>query len=150
MSKSTYLEQIASKIAAHRQTINALMAEIDKLEGAAEVIAQLRGNDGIMALDVAPEKTAGPLYTIRKKVEPPAKPKRKPYTIDKEAAARARQLILKALEAGPLTSGEIIANLSDDLPYDQKQRIYAALTKMKEKGLVDRNEQNVYSLPAAA
>jgi hypothetical protein len=151
MSKHDYIYQIESKIEAHRQTIEALQREIDKLEGAADVIRQLRGNDGALALDVTPEKKAGPLYTIRKKVEPPAavRQARKPYKIDKEAAARTREMILQALQTGPCTSGELIAHLGD-VPSEQKQRVYASLTKMKEKGLIERNEQNVYSLPAAA
>jgi hypothetical protein len=65
-----YLDQIDSMIAAHRQTIEALQREIYKLEGAAEVIAQLRGNDGIMALDVTPERKISGAITIRKKAAP--------------------------------------------------------------------------------
>lgn len=69
--KHDYITQIQHKIDAHRQTIEALQREIDKLEGAAEVIAQLRGNDGVLALDVTPEKkSSGPLYTIRKRAAP--------------------------------------------------------------------------------
>lgn len=57
MSKNDYIAQIEHKIDAHRQTIDALQREIEKLEGAIDVIAQLRGNDGArMTIDVTPEK----------------------------------------------------------------------------------------------
>lgn len=67
--KATYLDQIENKITAHRQTIQALQHEIDKLQGAAEVIAQLRGNDGFettKALDITPDRRTSQSYTIRK------------------------------------------------------------------------------------
>jgi hypothetical protein len=66
--KATYLDQIENKIAAHRQTIEALQYEISKLEGAAEVIAQLRGNDGVQTLMLKAEPAArrSEPITIRK------------------------------------------------------------------------------------
>ncbi len=141
--KHDYITQISHKIDAHRQTIAALQREIDKLEGAAEVIAQLRGNDGVMALDVTPEKKSVPAFTIRKKIEDPTR--RAPYKIDKVAAKETREKIIEALGKAPQATAGIVAHFGD-IDNTRKQRIYASLTKMKDNGLIRRDPTGVYSL----
>jgi hypothetical protein len=111
MTKSTYLDQIEFKIAAHQQTIDALLGEIQKLKNAAEVIAQLRGNDGggPVTLDVTPEKkTSGPI-TIRRLGGPV---KRDVVKFGKKQGQELRQRILDCLtDSEPMTTNEIRAQL---------------------------------------
>lgn len=145
MSKHDYITQIEHKIDAHRQTIAALQREIDKLEGAAEVIAQLRGNDGIMALDVTPEKKSAPMFTIRKKIDGPTR-KRAKYEPVKSADLKAG--ILEALtEPGGLK----LADIADVMGFNRddkkaRNRIWYALDQMIKAGEADK-DGNIYILP---
>lgn len=137
--KATYLDQIENKIAAHRQTIEALQNEIYKLEGAAEVIAQLRGNDG--------------MQTLMLKAEPAAR-KSEPITIRRigssERGARAaggitgpeiRKRIMAALQAN--RRGMTLKDIGPaiGLPADKKtaNRIWYQLNQMHQADEIEKD-----------
>jgi hypothetical protein len=108
MSKAGYLEQIEFKIAAHQQTVDALLGEIQKLRNAAEVIAQLRGNDldgGPVTLEVTPDKKRSSPITIRK-IGGPDKGGRRSRGLAQRQELRQRiEALLR--DNGPLPAGQI-------------------------------------------
>jgi hypothetical protein len=135
MSKHDYIAQIAHKIDAHRQTIAALQREIDKLEGAAEVIAQLRGSDNaVLTLDAMPEKKVSAAYVIRKKIER----QRQKFEPVKSAAIKSKLLdIISAKSDG-------LAEIADRMGYDRRDkqprnRVWYTLDKMIKAGEIAKD-----------
>jgi hypothetical protein len=141
MTKSTYLDQIEFKIAAHQQTVDALLGEIQKLRNAAEVIAQLRGNDGggPVTLDITPDKkTSGPI-TIRKIGGPKS---REGMRVDKKAIKAIRQAILDFIGRKETVQS---ADVAESL-HLEKKIVWNHLYALKNLGLVIF-EDGVYRLP---
>lgn len=138
--KATYLDQIENKITAHRQTIQALQNEIDKLQGAAEVIAQLRGNDGFdaKALDITPDRKTGPAYTIRKIGSGPG---RGNHAAGGITGPEIRKRITAALQAH--RDGMTLKDIGPaiGLAPDKKvaNRVWYQLNEMAKAGLIDKD-----------
>lgn len=144
MTKHNYLDQIAHKIDAHRQTIEALQREIDKLEGAAEVITQLRGNDGgaTLTLEAQPDKKVSPAFTIRK-IDPEKKTRQKKQQL---SINELGELAKTALAEKPgITGTEIARYLGFDDEPGQK-RVWYAVKRLFDNGQLRRDGQN-YHLP---
>jgi hypothetical protein len=156
MSKHNYLDQIAHKIDAHRQTIEALQREIDKLEGAAEVITQLRGNDGgaTLTLEAQPDKKVSPAFTIRK-IDPEKKISvgrgggNKGRTIDRERGNVARGQVMdlmRTVDAHGVTTADINHRLGFTDRRD-RQLIWNVVSQFKIDGKLVRDEDGRYHLP---
>jgi hypothetical protein len=140
--KATYLDQIENKITAHRQTIQALQHEIDKLQGAAEVIAQLRGNDGFettKALDITPDRRTSQSYTIRKIGD--GAPGRGARAAGGITGPEIRKRLEAALQAN--RNGMTLKDIGPaiGLPPDKKtaNRIWYQLNELAKLGRIDKD-----------
>lgn len=131
----TYVEEID-------QQIDKLRLDLIKLEHAREVMVKLekKGPKTINLTAEPPEKKSGPI-TIAK-IKPAKTPLGPPLA---ETPTETRERIVKVLETGPKTSGEVVTAFGDIEPR-LKQRIWALLTKMREAGTI-HNEDGRYYVP---
>jgi len=147
------LQQLDAKISFHRTEMERHMHEIERLETARSVLADLRAEAGNPTLTLKAEPVARksePITIRRIEAKPAKKNVRRAvgdeYFKQAQRAAKLRDDILAVLKAGPLISSDIQKQLGLEKSETGKKLVWNRLYLMKKDGLVLRDSDGSYRL----